>query len=87
MPLDGEVITKGETVLITSTEFDYAHAKGHADNLRHMARATVDDLLADEFIEEINRLEKCLTRAWTEMDEALFRMSHAVTFLKRWRSK
>lgn len=51
------------------------------------ARLSVDDAMANELNEEMEKLEQCIVRAWTEMDEALHRMSHATLFLRRWRGR
>ncbi|MGR9051382.1 MAG: hypothetical protein ACU84J_01910 [Gammaproteobacteria bacterium] len=48
-----------------------------------MSRVAVDDVLMEEFDDELKKLERCITRAWTEIDEALHRMSHATLFFVR----
>ena len=88
LPIEGELLEKETSPAIPeTTDLDYNHARSHLDNIKQMARLSVDDALADELGQEMDKLERCLIRAWTEMDEALHRMSHATLFLKRWRGK
>jgi len=85
LPIEGELMPKAMPEITTTTDKDYSHAKQHIHNLKAIGRVSVDDTLVNEFEEELTKLEQCLVRAWTEVDEALLRISVATTFLKRWK--
>jgi len=88
LPIEGELMPKQDQHTIpTKSDQDYQHAREYVEQLKQSGRVAVDDALFNEFQESLTKLEKCLVSAWTEMDEAIFRMSHAMTFLKRWRTK
>jgi hypothetical protein len=91
LPIKGELLAapvKNQMQEIaTTTEYDYNHARQHIEQIRQAANVAMDDSLLNEFVDELNKLEKCIVKAWTEMDEAIFRMQHSLTFLKRWRNR
>jgi hypothetical protein len=88
LPIEGELLEKETSPAIPeTTDLDYNHAREHLQNIKAMARLSVDDAMANELNEEMEKLEQCIVRAWTEMDEALHRMSHATLFLRRWRGR
>jgi len=61
----------------------YATAEPRIKNAISWARKNNNTKL-EEDLEVVNR---CLISGWTEVDEALFRLDHATSFLKRWRTK
>ena len=88
LPIEGELMPKHEQhAIATTSERDYQHAREYVDQLKQIGRIALDESLFNEFDETLHKLEKCLNQAWTEMDEAIFRMGHAMTFLKRWRTR
>jgi KilA-N domain len=89
LPIEGELLPKRDDMpaMTTSTEYDYNAAKSHVQQLKEIARVGLDEVLVYEFEQELQRLERCLVRAWTEMDESIHRISTAMQMLKRWRTK
>jgi len=62
---------------------DYKTARDYLSNIKIWARETNNNGLVDD----LKAVDRCLVSAWTEMDEALFRFEHGISFLKRWRNK
>lgn len=90
---EGELLPK-ESVLLTAPQLsyknmpytetkDYSTAESRLGNLREWAVKNDNEAL----ITDIDAIKRCLVSAWTEIDEALFRFEHGVSFLKRWRNK
>lgn len=86
-PLEGELLPNTDNLPAAPEGKDYKTAKLLIARLRGFAGFAMPTAMLNEMNEDIDKLEYCLTSAWTEMDEALFRMNHATTFLQRWRTK
>jgi len=86
-PLEGELLPNTDNLPAAPEGKDYKTAKLLITRLRGFAGFAMPSSMLNEMNEDIDKLEYCLTSAWTEMDEALFRIGHATTFLQRWRTK
>jgi len=82
-PLEGELLPNKDNLPATPEGKDYEAAKLLITRLRGLAGFAMPSSMLNEMNDDIDKLEYCLASAWTEIDEALFMMSHATTFLKR----
>ncbi len=86
-PLEGELLPNTDSLPAAPEGKDYKTAKLLITRLRGFAGFAIPEHMTNQMNNDIDKLDACLTSAWTEMDEALLRISHATIFLQRWQAK
>ncbi len=80
--IEGELLPKQDRLY---TPMPFTEQKDY--NLAKKVLANISQQVSGDMKEDIRLLERCLVQAWTEMDEALFRLDAATGFLRRWRNR
>jgi prophage antirepressor-like protein len=88
LPLTGEHIPadRVEPPPAHTDDQDYRAAREQIEYLRGFAR-NLPPHASRPFLESLDELSRCVIRGWTEIDEAMLRLTTAMALLRRWKGK